>query len=94
MEPANFARPDKTLPPDAVHRTDVELRTHAEAHNLYGMEMARASRDGLLQHAGRPVPTRGPRPAPAGGHSSSRAPDTPASSAMPSSDGRQFLEPG
>ncbi len=47
-EPANFARPDKTLPPDAVHRTDPGQALHAEVHNLYGMQMARASRDGAL----------------------------------------------
>jgi alpha-glucosidase len=47
-EPANFARPDKTLPPDAVHRTDHGKATHAEVHNLYGMQMSRASREGAL----------------------------------------------
>jgi alpha-glucosidase len=47
-EPANFARPDKTLDPKAIHRTDHGKRTHEEAHNLYGMQMARASRDGAL----------------------------------------------
>lgn len=47
-EPANFARPDKTLPPDAVHRTPDGPRRHLEVHNLYGMEMSRASREGLL----------------------------------------------
>ncbi|MEY4692119.1 MAG: hypothetical protein RIT19_2444 [Verrucomicrobiota bacterium] len=49
-EPANFARPDKTLPPDALHRTDSGLRTHATVHNLYGQAMAQASREGLLRH--------------------------------------------
>jgi alpha-glucosidase len=49
-EPANFARPDKTLPPRAVHRTDFGRRRHAEVHNVYGMQMARASRDGALRH--------------------------------------------
>jgi len=50
-EPANFARPDKTLPPDALHRTMDGPRPHAEVHNLYGQEMARASREGSLRHA-------------------------------------------
>ena len=50
-EPANFARPDKTLPPDALHHTDQGQRRHAEVHNLYGMQMARASREGALRHA-------------------------------------------
>ncbi len=48
-EPANFARPDKTLPPDSMHRTDQGPRPHVEVHNLYGQEMARASREGLLR---------------------------------------------
>ena len=48
-EPANFARPDKTLDPEAIHRTDRGRRRHHEVHNLYGMQMARASRDGMLR---------------------------------------------
>ena len=47
-EPANFARPDKTLPSDSVHHTDLGTALHATVHNLYGMQMARASRDGAL----------------------------------------------
>lgn len=47
-EPANFARPDKTLDPRARHVTDHGPRRHAEVHNLYGREMARASREGAL----------------------------------------------
>lgn len=47
-EPANFARPDKTLPADARHRTDFGPAPHAAVHNLYGMQMSRASRDGAL----------------------------------------------
>lgn len=49
-EPANFARPDKTLAPDALHRTESGPRPHAEVHNLYGMTMAQASREGALRH--------------------------------------------
>lgn len=49
-EPANFARPDKTLAPDARHQTDAGPRAHAEVHNVYGQEMARASREGALRH--------------------------------------------
>ena len=49
-EPANFARPDKTLPPDAIHRTDAGPRPHSAVHNLYGQAMAQASREGLLRH--------------------------------------------
>jgi len=47
-EPANFARPDKTLDSRARHNTDHGPRRHAEVHNLYGTQMARASRDGAL----------------------------------------------
>ncbi len=47
-EPANFARPDKTLPPDARHRTDFGPASHAAVHNIYGMQMSRASREGAL----------------------------------------------
>jgi len=49
-EPANFARPDKTLPPDALHRTESGSQPHAAVHNLYGQAMAQASREGLLSH--------------------------------------------
>jgi alpha-glucosidase len=48
-EPANFARPDKTLDPRARHRTDHGPVRHAEVHNLYGSMMARASREGALR---------------------------------------------
>ena len=50
-EPSNFARPDKTLAPDAVHRTEAGPLPHVEVHNLYGMQMARASREGSLAAA-------------------------------------------
>lgn len=50
-EPSNFARPDKTLAPDAIHRTERGTLPHIEAHNLYGMQMARASREGSLAAA-------------------------------------------
>jgi len=50
-EPSNFARPDKTLPPDALHHTDHGPAAHATVHNLYGMQMARASREGALAAA-------------------------------------------
>jgi alpha-glucosidase len=48
-EPANFARPDKTLDPECVHRTDYGPRRHVEVHNVYGQEMARASYEGALR---------------------------------------------
>ncbi len=49
-EPANFALPTKTLPEECVHQTDFGPMKHAEAHNLYGLEMARGSREGALAH--------------------------------------------
>jgi alpha-glucosidase len=49
-EPANFARPDKTLAPDALHATDHGPAKHVDVHNLYGMQMSRASREGALRH--------------------------------------------
>ena len=48
-EPANFALPTKTLPPDCRHNTDCGPATHVEVHNVYGMQMARASREGALR---------------------------------------------
>lgn len=50
-EPANFALPTKTLPEDCRHATEFGPRRHAEVHNAYGSEMARASREGALAHA-------------------------------------------
>ena len=51
-EPAIFNTPTKTMPVDTVHRIasdDFAPRTasHAELHNVYGMENARATYDGL-----------------------------------------------
>jgi alpha-glucosidase len=47
-EPANFALPTKTLPEDCLHESDFGKVRHAEAHNVYGMQMALASREGAL----------------------------------------------
>lgn len=49
-EPAIFDGPGKTLPENAVHQTDHGRRRHGEVHNLYGTQMAAASRAGALQH--------------------------------------------
>lgn len=49
-EPANFALPSKTLPEDCPHNSDVGPLLHKTAHNLYGMQMARASCEGALTH--------------------------------------------
>jgi len=50
-EPANLEDvPDKALPPEVVHRADAELGghgPHGRYRNIYGMQMTRASRDGI-----------------------------------------------
>ncbi len=46
-EPSVFDTPNKTFPPDAVHRLDSGTVMHYEVHNAYGMQMARATREGL-----------------------------------------------
>ncbi len=55
-EPAIFETPTKTMPDDVVHRIasdDFARRaaTHAEIHNVYGMENTRATYDGLRRLA-------------------------------------------
>jgi alpha-glucosidase len=50
-EPAVFDVGSKTMPTDNVHRADPELGgqgPHAKYHNVYGMLMARATREGML----------------------------------------------
>ncbi len=72
-EPAVFKTPGHTMPLDVVHRIEepgFETRTagHAEIHNVYGMQNARATYDGLTAL----VPDRRPfvmtRASYAGGH--------------------------
>jgi alpha-glucosidase len=53
-EPAIFETPTKTMPIGTLHRIDSDdfvarTTTHAEAHNVYGMENSRATYDGLLR---------------------------------------------
>ncbi len=53
-EPSVFNTPNKTMPLDAVHRIDesgfaTRTATHAEIHNVYGMENTRATYEGLLR---------------------------------------------
>lgn len=55
-EPAVFKGIEKTMPRSNLHRPDAELaggagadRTHARFHNLYGMLMTRATREGISQ---------------------------------------------
>ena len=51
-EPSIFDSPTQTMPLDVVHRIDEpgfipRTATHAEIHNVYGMENSRATYDGL-----------------------------------------------
>jgi alpha-glucosidase len=53
-EPSVFNSPTGTIPLDAVHRIDEpgfcsRTATHAEIHNVYGMENSQATYDGLLK---------------------------------------------
>ncbi len=49
-EPAVFAQSgDPTLPDVACHALEGRGGTHREAHNLYGVQMVRACREGLLR---------------------------------------------
>jgi alpha-glucosidase len=51
-EPSIFDSPTKTMPEDAIHRIDepgfmTRTATHAEIHDVYGMENSRATFEGL-----------------------------------------------
>jgi alpha-glucosidase len=49
-EPAVFNVPSKTMPEDNLHRADAELGgpgDHARFHNVYGMLMIKATREGI-----------------------------------------------
>lgn len=53
-EPAIFETPTKTMPLDNIHRIDGDgfaprTATHAEIHNIYGMQNSRATFDGLAK---------------------------------------------
>ncbi len=55
-EPAIFDTPSKTMPLDTVHRIDEpgfapRAATHAEIHNVYGMENSRATYEGVRRLA-------------------------------------------
>jgi len=47
-EPALFERADKTMPLDTVHNVEGRKTDHREIHNVFGMQNARATHDGLL----------------------------------------------
>lgn len=53
-EPAVFTYPSKTMPLDNIHRIEepgfqTRTATHAEIHNIFGMENSRATYEGLLK---------------------------------------------
>ncbi len=48
-EPSVFDGPGGTFPDDAVHQTEDGPVSHDQAHNAYGHEMVRATREGLEQ---------------------------------------------
>lgn len=51
-EPAVFEGITKSMPDDALHDADADLGgpgTHADYHNIYGMQMVRASLDGITK---------------------------------------------
>ena len=53
-EPSVFMTPSRTMPLDAVHRIEepgfaTRTASHAEIHNVFGMQNARATHDGMLR---------------------------------------------
>ncbi|MDX1673014.1 MAG: glycoside hydrolase family 31 protein, partial [Balneolaceae bacterium] len=50
-EPAVFEINKKTFPDDIRHNFDGHPCSHKKAHNIYGMQMARASLEGMKKHA-------------------------------------------
>jgi alpha-glucosidase len=48
-EPAMMVPQQSTMPDDVVHPGADEPRLHAQIHNVYGSQMARAARDGLAR---------------------------------------------
>ncbi|NIT58211.1 MAG: hypothetical protein GWN00_18865, partial [Aliifodinibius sp.] len=49
-EPAVFEVKAKTFPDNIRHHFDGHSASHKKAHNIYGMQMARASYDGIKKH--------------------------------------------
>jgi alpha-glucosidase len=47
-EPSIFERADKTMPLDIVHSVEGRKSDHREIHNVFGMQNARATYEGLL----------------------------------------------
>ncbi len=48
-EPSVFERTDKTMPLDTVHSVEGRKTDHREIHNVFGMQNARATYEGLLR---------------------------------------------
>src|SRR5262249_7257564 len=48
-EPAIFERADKTMPLDTVHCVEGRKTDHREIHNVFGMQNARATYEGMLR---------------------------------------------
>ncbi len=48
-EPSVFGVASATMPDEVVFDNDGQPSTHAEDHNVYGQQMSRATRDGLLR---------------------------------------------
>lgn len=48
-EPAIFGRDDKTMPLETVHSVEGRKTDHREIHNVFGMENARATYEGMLR---------------------------------------------
>jgi len=51
-EPALFEVESKTFPLDVLHDYDGHQTGHRKAHNIYGMQMARATAEGVRQFSG------------------------------------------
>lgn len=51
-EPALFEVESKTFPDDVMHDYDGNLCSHRKGHNVYGMQMARATAEGVKKYAG------------------------------------------
>jgi len=49
-EPALFEVESKTFPMDVIHDYDGHQTSHRKAHNIYGMQMARATAEGVKKH--------------------------------------------
>ncbi|MDP5171385.1 MAG: glycoside hydrolase family 31 protein [Bacteroidia bacterium] len=50
-EPAVFKVPSKTFPDDVRHDYDGHPCSHRKAHNVYGMQMSRASLEGIKEYS-------------------------------------------